>query len=124
MTAAIFHQQAPTDEVWQTSCQTMGQMEQIWLQRGDRRPAQGSAVLQGETQQAGNAVVESDHFSRAIGSYDAPEEFRRLLIAMDAQVERALAGEPDLLGDARHWLIILSLKCACCVWCQLGAKQP
>lgn len=56
-----------------------------------------SAVLQGETAQAGDYVVEGDEFAGAVRPLDPKEEFRGLGRIMDADVERALAGDPDLL---------------------------
>lgn len=57
----------------------------------------GGAVLQGETAQAGNDVVEGDEFAGAVRPLDPEEEFSRLRIVMDADVERALSGDPNLL---------------------------
>lgn len=58
--------------------------------RGDRRSSQAE-LLQGKTQQAGNAVVEFNHFSRAIGSFEAKEDF----VVIDAGIESTLARDFD-----------------------------
>ena len=58
-----------------------------------------SAVLQGETAQAGDHVVEGDNFAAAVGSFDPEEEFRRLGCVMNADVKRPLPGDFDFVCD-------------------------
>lgn len=55
-------------------------------------------MLEDETAQAGNDVVESDEFAGAVGSLDPEEEFCGLGIVMNVEVERALPGDSDLLS--------------------------
>jgi hypothetical protein len=59
----------------------------------------GSAVLQRETHQAGNHVVEADQFRRTVRAFHSKKNFCRLLVVMDADVKRALAGDFDFMCD-------------------------
>ena len=58
-----------------------------------------STVLQRETHQAGKHVVEADQFSRTVRAFHSKKNFCRLLVVMDADVKRALAGDFDFLCD-------------------------
>jgi len=58
-----------------------------------------SAVLQREAHQAGDDVVEADQFGGTVWTLHAEEDFRWVFIVMDAEVERALAGNFDFLCD-------------------------
>ena len=56
-----------------------------------------SAVLQREAHQAGDDVVEADQFGGTVWTLQTKEDFGWMYIVMDAEVERALAGNSDLL---------------------------
>jgi hypothetical protein len=56
-----------------------------------------SAVLQGETHQAGDDVVEPDQLGGAVGTFQAQEDFSGMFVVMDAEIERPLAGDFDFL---------------------------
>jgi hypothetical protein len=106
VTAAVLHQQVPANQIRHTrtvieasvsddratGCK-LGTSEEIadLLKR--------SAVLQGETHQAGDDVVEADQFGGTVWTLHAEEDFRWVFIVMDAEVERALAGNFDFLCD-------------------------
>jgi|SRR5678816_2075653 len=89
----------PSNGIRQTRARRWAHMEQIWHQRGDHRNSQPEAILQGETHQAGNDVVETDQFGRAIASLKAQKEFGSVFVVMDAEIERALADDFDFLRD-------------------------
>ena len=59
----------------------------------------GSAILQSQTHQAGDDVVETDQFRRTVGSFETKKDFCRVFVIMDAEVERALTSDPDFLCD-------------------------
>jgi hypothetical protein len=58
-----------------------------------------STVLQRETHQAGNHVVEADQFRRTVRAFHSKKNFCRLLVVMDADVKRALASDFDFMCD-------------------------
>jgi hypothetical protein len=58
-----------------------------------------SAALQRKTHQAGDDVIEADQFRGTVRAFDTKKDFCWLCIVMGANVERALAGDPDLLRD-------------------------
>jgi len=58
-----------------------------------------SAVLQCNTHQTGNDIVETDQLGRAVGPFETKKDFSWVFVVMDAEVERALTGNPDFLGD-------------------------
>ena len=58
-----------------------------------------STILQSETHQAGDNVVETDQFRRTVRALQAKKNFTRLLIVMDADVERALSRDFDFLRE-------------------------
>lgn len=74
-------------------------MEQIELQRGDRRPSQTSAVLEGYAQQAGNHGVEADQFRGAVRAFEPKEDFSGVCVVMDADIERSPSSEVGFLCD-------------------------
>ena len=75
-------------------------MEHTWLQRGDRPPSRfEKAVQQGETHQASDDVVETDQIGGAVSSFRTKEDFCRVFVVMNADIERALSGDLDLLCD-------------------------
>ena len=99
--AAVFHQQMSANQIRQT--RTV--LEAIVPDDGATRGKFGackeiadllkrSTVLQGETHQAGDHVVQTDQFRGAVWTFHSKKDFCRLLVIMDADVERALAGDP------------------------------
>jgi hypothetical protein len=65
-------------------------------------------VLQGEAYQAIHNVVGADELGGAVRPLQSKQNFRWLFVLMDADVERALAGNADLLrgvvtGRAGRW---------------------
>lgn len=57
----------------------------------------GSAVLQRETHQAGNHVVEPGQFGGAVRTFEPQEDFSWSWIVMDAEVEGTPAADSNLL---------------------------
>ena len=45
-----------------------------------------SAVLEGETHQAGDYVVQTDQFGGAVGSVHPKKDFRRMFVVVDAHI--------------------------------------
>ena len=106
LTPAVLHQQMPANEIRQTRAVLeviMPGHRATWSELGACEEIadllKWSAVLQGNAHQAGNYVVETDQFGGAVRAFDAQEDFCRLRVVMDAQVERALASDSDLLRD-------------------------
>jgi hypothetical protein len=106
VSSAVLHQQMPADE----SRQTRAVLEAIMSEHGATRfkfdaceeithLLKWSAVLQRETHQAGDDVVETDELRRTVRAFDSKVDFCRLFVVVDAEVEGALAGDLDLLGD-------------------------
>jgi hypothetical protein len=57
------------------------------------------AVLQGQTHEASNDVVEADQFRGTVRTFEAKKDFCRRLVIMDAEIKRALTSDPDFLCD-------------------------
>ena len=58
-----------------------------------------SAVLQRQTHQAGDYVVQTDQFRGAVRTFQSEEDFGWLCIIMDAEVEGPVPGDPHFLCD-------------------------
>jgi len=106
VSSAVFHQQMSTNEIRQTRAG----LEAIapghratWSKFSPSEEIadllKRSAVLQGYAHQAGDNVVETDQFRSAVGPFEAKKDFCGVFVVMDAEVERALAGDLDLLCD-------------------------
>lgn len=57
------------------------------------------SMLERDARQTGDYVVEPDQFRRAVSTFEPEEEFRGLVVVVDADVQGSLAGDLDLLGD-------------------------
>jgi hypothetical protein len=108
LSSAVIHQQMPADEMQQTRTLLEAIVSGHWTARlkfgaweeiADLQ-AGGGAILQGETHQRGNHVVETDQFSGAVRAFHAQKDFCRPCIVMDAEVQLSLASDPDLLRNA------------------------
>jgi hypothetical protein len=104
--AAVLNQKVPANQIWQT--RTM--LEAIVPKHGTAWGKFGageefahllkrSAVLQRETHQAGDDVVETDQFRRTVWAFHAEKDFCRSCVVMHADVERAPIGNSDFLRD-------------------------
>ena len=60
---------------------------------------QWSAILQGDAHQASDDIVQADQFRGTVRAFQSKKDFRRSGVIVDADVERALASDPDLLRD-------------------------
>ena len=58
-----------------------------------------STVLQRETHQAGHDVVEADQFRGTVRPVHTQEQFGRLFMVVDAEVQRVWASDFDFLRD-------------------------
>src|SRR5262249_38613115 len=58
-----------------------------------------SAVLQCQTHQASDYIVERDQFGRTVRAFQAEKDFSGLIVIVHPQIERASAGDVDFLGD-------------------------
>lgn len=103
---AIRHEQMSADQIRHT--RTM--LETIvpghratWIKFGSSEEIadlfKWSAVLQGQTHQAGNDVVETDQFGGAVWTFEPEEDFCRLRIVMHAEVERSFPRNANFLCD-------------------------
>ena len=97
VTAAVLHQQMPTDQIRQTRAGLdviMSRYRATWSKFGVCEEIadllKRSAVLQSQTHQAGNDVVETDQFRGTVGSFQTKEDFCGVFVVMHADVERAL----------------------------------
>jgi hypothetical protein len=74
-----------------------------WLKFGSSEAMayllQRSAVLQGETHQAGHHVVETDQFRRTVRTLQSKKDLGWVFVSMGADVEGALSGDLDFLSD-------------------------
>lgn len=68
-------------------------------QRGIRSSRSESPGLSVNAHQAGHYVVEADQFSRPVWALHSEKDFCWVLVVMDAEIERALPGDLDLLCD-------------------------
>ena len=67
-------------------------------------------ILQGDTHQAGDDVVQANQLKGAIEVFQAGRDFSGVGVVMDAEIESPIGGEPDFLCDvmraSRVWLAI------------------
>ena len=113
VSAAILHQQMPANEIRQTRTlpeAIVSRHRATWSEFDACEEIadllKRSAVLQGETHQAGNDIVETDQFRRTVRTFHAQEDFCWLFVIMDADVEGALAGDFDAPRRARRTELI------------------
>lgn len=106
VSAAILDQHMPTDQIRQTQTlldAIVSRYRPTWSKLGACEEItdlpKRSVGLQGQTHQAGHHVVETDQFRGTVWPFQAKEDFGGMFIIMDAQVERALTGNSDLLCD-------------------------
>lgn len=106
LSPAVLDEQMPADQIGETGTVSdaimpgyrasrlkLGACEEI-SQLLDR-----SAVLQGDTRQAGQHVIEPDQFRRAVSTLEPEEELCGVFVVVDTDVKRPLTGDLDLLGD-------------------------
>ena len=106
VTAAILHQQMPANQIRQTHAvldAIMPGHRAAWSKLGACKDIadllEQSAVLQGKTRHVGDYIVETDQFRGTVQTIHTKKNFCWLRIVMDAEVERALAGDPNFLCD-------------------------
>jgi hypothetical protein len=105
-TAATLHQQMPADEIRQTRAglQAIVSDDRAARSKFNLREEitdllKRSPVLERDTHQAGNHIVETDQFGGAVWTFYAKKDFCRVFVVMHADIELALAGDSDLLSD-------------------------
>ena len=104
LTAAVFDEEMPADEIGQTRTVLQpivpghraarlefGASEEI------AELLKGSAVLEGDAQQAGDDVVQTDQLGGAVGAFQAEKDFSGVRIVMNADVESPLTRNAEFL---------------------------
>jgi hypothetical protein len=106
MPAAVLHQQMPTDEIRQTRTLLEAIVSRHRATWSKLSPCEEitdllkwCAILKRDAHQAGDDVVEANQFRGTVGPLHTEKDFGRVLIVMDGEVERALAGDVHFLGD-------------------------
>jgi hypothetical protein len=106
MSTAILHQQVSTNEIRQTRAGLKAIVPgygATWSKLGTSEEIANlpkrSAVLQSQTHETGDHVVEADQLRGAVWTFEPQEDFCGVLVVMDAEVERALTGDFDFLRD-------------------------
>ena len=106
ITAAKLNQQMPANQIRQTRTMLEALVpgrRATWRKFGASEEItdllKWSAVLQGEVHQAGDHVVEADQFRGTVRTFQSKKDFCWLCVVMAAEVERALAGDPNFLCD-------------------------
>ena len=99
--AAVLHQQMPANQIRQTRTMLKALVPghgATWLKFGACKEIpdllKWGAVLQGKAHQAGYHVVEADQFRGTVRTFHAKKDFCWLFVIMNAEVERAVAGDP------------------------------
>lgn len=106
LSTAVLKQKMPTDQAsklvqdFRRSCPDTGPQGANWAP-ARRSPSfsRGSTVLKGHAHQAGDDVIETDELRRTVRPFDAHEDYGRLIILMDGDIQRALAGDANFLSD-------------------------
>ena len=108
VTPAILHQQMSAYEIRQTRTLLEVIVPGHWATWSKFGPSEEitdllkwSTVLQSQAHQAGDYVVETDQFRRAVGPFEAKKYFCGVFVVMGAEVEGTLAGDSDFLCDVR-----------------------
>ena len=99
MTAAIFHHQARPTRSGRHRASQWAKRSKFGFREEIADLLKRSIIRQHEPQQAGNHFVETDQFRGAARAFYAKEDFGWILGVAHAEVERVLAGNPELLGD-------------------------
>ncbi len=105
----MLHQQVSTNQIRQarTVLQAIGSHDcAAGLELGTS--SELAEILQGDTHQAGDDVVQANQLKGAIGVFEAGRDFSGVGVVMDAEIESPIGGEPDFLCDvmraSREWL--------------------
>lgn len=104
VTLAELHQQMPADQIRHTRTMLEAIMpghRAAWFKFGSSEEISDllkrSAVLEGQTHQAGDDVVKADQFRGAVRTFEPEEDFGWVFVLMDAEVERPLSGNANFL---------------------------